>query len=179
MKKILSIVAVAAMMLFAGKANAQLSVHAGYQSYTISADISGYGSSSASDDGFYAGLTYDYQAGAGLGVAPGIYFAYVENIVDIRVPILLNYGIKMDQIGLGAFAGPQVTIGLAGDAYDDSSVGAMTRFDLGLTFGAFLTYEKLSFELGYNMGLLNRLDSAPSGWTYKTNQFFAGIGYAL
>lgn len=167
MKKVLSIVAVAAVMLFAGKANAQISLHAGYQSYTMSAN--GY---SASDDGFYLGGSYDLPAGS-FYVTPGLYFAYVEDIMDLRVPILFNYRTKVDQIGLGAFVGPTITFGLAGDGYD-SNYG-MDRFDLGISFGGQVSYEKYSLELGYTLGLLERI----SGTDVKTNHFFVGLGYAL
>ena len=169
MKKVLSFVAVAAFLLFAGNANAQLSIHAGYQNYSLHAN--GY---SASDDGFYAGLSYNLEAGGGLGIAPGAYFTYVEDIIDVRVPILMNYVIHFNDFGIGAFLGPNVTIGLAGDAYGDGD-GYMRRFDLGLTFGAQLSYQKFSFELGYNMGLLKRYKDTE----IKSNQFFVGVGYAL
>lgn len=181
MKKVLSFVAVAAMMLFAGKANAQLSVHAGYQNYTLSAeaDVSGVSvSSSDSKGGFFIGATYGIAAGMdGVSINPGAYFSYVEDIMDLRVPILLSYTHQLSDMGLGIFAGPQLNIGVAGDAYGDK--GVLNRFDVGVTFGAMATYEKFCFELGYNLGLLNRYKDAPSGYSAKTSQFFLGVGYML
>ncbi len=169
MKKILSIMAVAAVMLFAGKANAQISLHAGYQSYSMSAN--GY---SVSDDGFYVGGSYDVQAANSIFVTPGLYFAYVEDIMDIRIPVLFNYRMNMDQIGFGVFAGPTITFGLAGDAYD-SNYGGMDRFDLGLSFGGLVTFQKFSLEVGYTLGLLERY----SGTDVTTSHFFVGVGCAL
>ena len=181
MKKVLSIVAVAAMMLFAGKASAQLSIHAGYQNYTLSTQTEVMGttiSASASDGGFYVGANYGIAAGMdGVTLQPGAYFAYVENIMDLRVPILLNYSYQVSEIGLGIFVGPQVTVGLAGDAYGDN--GALKRFDVALSFGAQATYQKFTFELGYNLGLLNRLKDADGDNSIKSHQFFLGVGYML
>jgi hypothetical protein len=177
MKKILSIMAVAAVMLFAGKANAQISIHAGYQNYSMTVDAPIVGSTTASEGGFYIGGTYDYKVGAGLGVAPGLYFAYVEDIMDLRVPILLNYGINMDEIGISVFAGPQINFGVAGDMYGDDS--NFNRFDLGLTFGLQLSYNNIYLEGGYSLGLLNRWKDAPDDCSTKTNQFFVGVGYGL
>lgn len=171
--------AVAAVMLFAGKANAQISIHAGYQNYSMTAEAPIVGSTTESDNGFYIGGTYDYKVGAGLGVAPGLYFAYVEDIMDLRVPILLNYGINMDEIGISVFAGPQINFGVAGDAYSDDNVVDFSRFDLGLTFGLQLSYNNIYLEGGYTLGLLNRLNDAPTDCSIKTNQFFVGVGYGL
>ena len=168
--------AVAAVMLFAGKANAQLSIHAGYQSYSMTAETP-MGSSTESNDGFYIGGSYNMEAGAGLSVAPGLYFAYVEDIMDLRVPILINYGIKISDVRLSVFAGPQINFGVAGDMYGDDS--NFNRFDLGLTFGLQLSYNNIYLEGGYSLGLLNRWKDAPDDCSTKTNQFFVGVGYGL
>lgn len=175
MKKLLSIVAVAAVLLFAGKVNAQISVHTGYQSYTVHTDLNGL-TNNATTDGFYSGFTYDYEVGNGLGVAPGAYFAFAKDLMDIRIPVLVKYTLHLNKIGLGAFVGPQFTIGFSGDTYDNN---VLTRFDLGVTFGGQLSFDKFSFEFGYNMGLLNRLDNAPSNCSKKTNQLFFGVGYTF
>lgn len=178
MKKVLSIVAVAALMLFAGKANAQLSIHAGYQNYTIKSHAPVLGDYSDSEDGFYIGATYDYTVGGGLGVAPGLYFAYVEDCMDLRLPILLNFGVKMDAIGISVFAGPQINFGVAGDVYSDDNSN-YNRLDLGVTFGLQLSYKNIYLEGGYSLGLLNRWKDAPSDCTMKANQLFVGLGYGL
>ena len=163
MKKIVSLAVVLAAMLFIGKANAQISIHAGYQNYSLKSEF---------------GSLNKTELGAGLGVAPGLYFSYVEDIIDIRVPILLNWGINFGEIGVGVFAGPNINIGLAGDAYTDELV-KKNRFDLGVTFGGKVSYQSISVEVGYNLGLLNQLKDAPDGYTLKANQFFVGVGYTL
>ena len=108
MKKFFSIALVAAAMLFAGKANAQLSIHAGYQNETLKMSYESR-SLSESGNGFYIGGNYNMEAGAGLGVAPGVYFAYSSysdesfNKMDIRIPVLLNWGMNMGEFGVGLF----------------------------------------------------------------------------
>lgn len=179
MKKVLSIMAVAAVMLFAGKANAQLSIHAGYQNYSMTTELPIVGSTTGSDDGFYIGGSYNMEAGGGLAIAPGLYFAYVENAMDLRVPILMNYTLHIENLGIGAFVGPNINYGIGGDLYDDNAVNVVNRFDLGLTFGAQLSYNNISLEVGYNLGLLNRWKDAPADCSIKSNQLFVGLGYAL
>ncbi len=178
MKKVLSIVAVAAMMLFVGKANAQLSIHAGYQDFSVTSKTP-LGSDTDSKGGFYVGGSYNMEAGAGLAVAPGLYFAYVEDVMDLRVPILINYGISLNDVRLALFAGPQINFGVAGDGYKDDGLVAVNRFDLGVSFGAQLSFKNISVEGGYTVGMLNRWKDAPSDCSVNTNQIFFGVGYAL
>ena len=116
MKKIFSIMTMAAVMLLAGKANAQVSVHVGYQSYTVMTDMAGV-TGSDTEDGSYVGFTYDYNVSGGLGVAPGAYFAFAKDLMDIRIPVLVNYVFHLEKLGLGLFVGPQATIGFSGDTY--------------------------------------------------------------
>lgn len=175
MKKIFSIMAMAAVMLLAGKANAQVSVHVGYQSYTVKTDMAGV-TGSDTEDGSYVGFTYDYNVSGGLGVAPGAYFAFAKDLMDIRIPVLVNYVFHLEKLGLGLFVGPQATIGFSGDTYDNK---VLTRFDLGATVGGQISFAKFSFEFGYNLGLLNRMDNAPANCSKKTSQFFFGVGYTF
>lgn len=186
MKKFFSIALVAAAMLFAGKANAQISIHGGYQNETQKVSV-GSGSESISGNGFYIGGNYNMEAGAGLGVAPGVYFAYSSYSIkgsdesfskmDIRIPVLLNWGMNMGEIGVGLFGGPMVNIGVGGDAYKDNS--GIKNFGLGVTLGIKASYQKISLDLGYNLDLLNRWKDAPDDCSVKFNQFFVGLGYSL
>ena len=178
MKKIFAIAAVAAAMLFAGKANAQVSVHAGYQNVTCVSSQPVIGETSVATDGAYLGFSYNMEAGAGLGVAPGLYLSYVENMIDLRVPILLNWGINMGEIGFGLFAGPDIVYGLSGDTYNEILILRETnRFGLDVTVGVQLKYQKISLDLGYTKGLLNRWKDAPDNCTYVFNKLFVGLGY--
>ena len=169
MKKFFSILAVATVMLFAmNNANAQISVRAGFLNDIYAGDAD------ATEAGFYVGASYNMQAFGDFNLAPGAYFAYSKDRMDLRVPVLLNFGVNLtNEVGIVFFAGPQVNIGLAGDVYD-----AYKRFGLGLTFGAGLTYQKVSFELGYSLGFLNHWD-LPGDFKVNFNQFTIGLGYKL
>lgn len=169
MKKFFTMVAIAVAMMFAANnANAQISVRAGFLN-----DIYG-GDADATEAGFYLGASYNMHAFGDFNVAPGVYFGYSKDRMDLRIPVLLNFGLNLtDDLGLVIFAGPQATIGLAGDVYD-----AYKRFGLGLTFGAGLTYQKVSFELGYSLGFLNHWDGT-GDYKVNFNQFTIGLGYAL
>lgn len=136
MKKVFAIVAVAAAMIFGGKANAQLSVHGGVLTnvspYTISTSIA-----SLTDTigeyagyGFYGGLTYNIAFTEHWGIAPGVYVNYVGknednttagtqytdilSMVDINIPILFNYKVDFtSSFGIKGFVGPNIRYGLS------------------------------------------------------------------
>ncbi len=231
MKKVFSFVAVAAAMLVAGTASAQLSVNAGYLSSTakVHTETTALGVTKTNDtsavlgSGFYAGGSYNVELIGGLGFAPGIYFDMItkkeesnvagvtsttnSTLMDINVPLLLNYKLTFgDDFAIFAFAGPDVVFGLSAksktviksplgetkteaDAYKkegNANKPAMTRFDLGLMFGAGVQFSSMRFEIGYELGLLNRLgekETSAAGVTWKGtekfNRFFVGVGYTF
>ena len=138
MKKVFAFVAVAAAMLVAGTASAQLSVNAGFLSNTakIHTETTALGATKTNDtsavlgSGFYVGGSYNLEIVGGLGVAPGIYFDMTtkkeENklagitsttnstMMDINIPIMLNYKLTFgDDFAVFAFAGPDVVLGLS------------------------------------------------------------------
>lgn len=184
MKKVLSIVAVAAMMLFAGKANAQITLHAGWQNATVK--LSGGGDDWSHDySGFYGGATYDIDLGmASIYVTPGAeisYCSYSEegesaDQIDLRLRLWGRWNKNLsEEIVFGVFAGPSFNIGIGGKMYD---VDYITKFDLGLTFGAQVVYNKIGFEAGYNLGLLNRYSGDGDG-SIKFSTIFVGLNYIL
>lgn len=186
MKKVLSIAAVAAMMLFAGKANAQITLHAGYQNASYEVSSGGY-STNVSLGGFYGGATYDIDLGmASIFVTPGAEISYcsgkVSNIdlsqMDLRVRLWGRWNKNLtEEIVFGAFAGPSINVGLSGTAYDEDK-GGLNKFDLGLTFGVQFVYNKIGIEGGYNLGLLNRYSGEGDG-TIKFHTIFVGLNYIL
>lgn len=179
MKKVLSIVAVAAVMLFAGKANAQCTIRAGYQSTSVSA--SGDGVTVASNDGangFYVGADYNFGLSSdNFGIAPGLVFSYHSDMMDLRIPVLFNWQEDYNAVNFGVFLGPVFNLGLAGDMYKESLIKAK-RFDIAIDGGIWVGYQKIRLEFGYSYGLLNRLDAA-GDWTWTFNKLFVGLGYTL
>ena len=170
--------AVAAVMLFAGKANAQIAIHAGYQNGTVSA--SGNGVTVVANDGangFYAGLDYNIAiSGDDFGIAPGAMFSYYSDMMDLRIPVMLNWREQFNTIEVGVQAGPTFNIGLAGDMYKDPIKAK--RFDIALGAGIWLGYEKIRLEVGYSYGLLNRFDGS-GDYSWRFHKLYVGLGYAL
>lgn len=122
--------------------------------------------------------------------------AHKQLLID--VPVLLNYGFNLgSNVRLTLFAGPTVSFALMGkttwsgnasvlgalnlgtdgedDWYDDNSNNS--RFDIGATIGANLSFNQLRLFAGYNMGLLNL--STADNTTRKAAGFFVGVGYVL
>lgn len=142
MKKVFSFVAVAAAMLVAGTASAQLSVNAGYlncsaknhSEQTIGNTTQSSDTTVSMGGGFYVGGSYNVELMGGLGVAPGIYFNYTgkkdekttsvplvgdvtttstTKMMNINIPILVNYKLTFgDDFAIFAFAGPDIVFGL-------------------------------------------------------------------
>lgn len=191
MKKVFSVMALAAMMLFAGQTYAQITIHAGYQSAKVDFKYIGnesnvtVGSTSQDYGGFYAGATYDYDLGlASLSVTPGLEFSYLkysENGYeitqnDLRIRLWGRWDKHLnDEIVLGLFVGPSINIGIGGSMYDSTT--NVKGFDLGLTFGAQIKYNNFGIEGGYNWGLLNR--SKESDLSIKFHTLFIGANYAF
>ena len=170
MKKHYVFVIVAALMLFVGKVNAQISMHAGYQNLGMTDGLF-----SLKGNGFYVGVVGN-NVKNDFGVATGVLFscAYNHNqffdasIMYLRIPILANYGIDINNdIRLYGFAGPKAGFSLKWMKDKDAYL-----FDLGLMFGCGLKRDKLSFEIGYNIGLFNEAK-------VMMNHFVAGIGYTF
>ena len=129
MKRLLSIAIAASMMLIGTTAFAQVSVGAGYINSTAKAT---HGSTvlKTPSNGFYAGLGYDINEGAGFGINTGLYFSYlmsqnsgsigsivsgtskqVETYID--VPVRASLSADMGGLRLGVFAGPIFSCGIS------------------------------------------------------------------
>ena len=152
MKKLFTIVAVAATMLACGKANAQLSINVGYapQTYTTT-----YNSTSSVLDmnGFFAGANYNLTLSGDLKVSVGADVRY-NNKTDkssaslfgisasneitktqmlLDVPVLFNYGLNLSSnFKLAAFVGPTFSYALSGKETSETAVagwGGKTEMD--------------------------------------------------
>ncbi len=140
MKRTIAIVACAAAMLFAGKANAQLGVNIGYAPVTLTTAVTSGNTTtktSSEMDGFFAGITYNTAISGDLGVAVGLQGRYntktstgSANFVVISgndkstttqilldVPVLFNYSLPLGSLKLTAFAGPTFSYALYGNTH--------------------------------------------------------------
>ncbi len=175
MKKVLSIVAVAAMMLFAGKANAQLTVNLGYAPTTLTTTYSG-NDTKMELNGFFVGANYNLNLSGDLNVAVGADFRYntkteksgatvfgvtttsevthTQMLIDI--PVLFNYGLSLNSdLRISAFVGPTFSLALSGKTKSDAAIagwGGSSERDWygdgsdGKKFDIALTF---GLELGY------------------------------
>lgn len=195
MKKLFTVLAVAVMILLAGKANAQITLHAGYQnaSYDLKWNYEGEsGTESVNLGGVYAGATYDIDLGmASIYLTPGAELSYcsykpsyegAESLdqIDLRVRFWARWNKNLtEEMVLGVFAGPALNVGLSGKVYD-SNYGGLKKVDLGLTFGAQLRYNRIGFEIGYNLGLLNRVPSDYAGnESIKFKTLLIGLNFII
>ena len=199
MKKILSSVLVASLMLLTTSAFAQFSVGAGYvnSKTTLSSGSSTY---SAPSNGFYAGFDYNVPVGDILGLSAGVNFEYLMSkdyklagVINgdfkeqyINVPVRINAGMNFgDGIRFLVFAGPTFSYGLAGpweagagpvsvkgDVYKDNG---WNRFDVLVGGGAGLELmDKIRLTVGYDLGMFNRLPE-DSNDKVSRNRLHAGI----
>lgn len=144
MKKIFAFVA--ATVLFAGIANAQLGVNVGYapQTYT---QVYTNGNNSSTDNlelnGFFGGVNYNMPVSGDLNVSLGVQFRFNTKTTEsnagvgtlltyngktemtqmlLDIPILFNYGLKLTgELKIGAFAGPTVSYALSGNSHVTTS----------------------------------------------------------
>lgn len=147
MKKVFAILA--ATVLFAGMASAQLGINVGYAPQTYKTTwTSGSTSSTTTSamNGFFAGVNYNINLTGDLGVSVGANYRMntssdestlltvttetksTQSLVD--VPILFNYGLKLsDALKLAVFAGPTVSFALAGNTKTHTYTGSTTILD--------------------------------------------------
>ncbi len=139
MKKILSTLLAASLMLLGTQAFAQGSINAGYLNSTQSRE-NGKGINS---NGVYVGASYNIGIVGGLGIAPGIYYSLIANrssetgailgitgTSDVRfrehainVPVYLNWGTDLARDSrFFVFAGPTVQYGLSSTLKSKGSI---------------------------------------------------------
>ncbi len=199
MKKVFSFVAVAAALLFAGNANAQMNVSVGYMPETITTTMGG-ASSDYSMNGFFVGFDYTNELTAGLNLSVGLrgrYNTSSETILGVDVnhtqivldiPILLNYGIDLGGgLKLVPFLGPTVSFALVGNDkssplgvdvttewYGDDGDSDYSRLNLYGTAGLSIYFNQYRIFGGYNLGLLDLHKN--SNVEKKSSGFFVGLG---
>jgi hypothetical protein len=124
--------------------------------------------------------------------------------LDVYVPVDVKYAYDINSsLSVYAFAGPRFDVGLISrstdkyDGYKDSSdkysgerkityKGETTtvegdpeykRFDLKIGLGTGVRFKKVSFEIGYDFGLINRYIETYDDYTLKRNRLILTVGY--
>ncbi|MBP5218100.1 MAG: PorT family protein [Bacteroidales bacterium] len=205
MKRFLTTVLAASLMLIGTNAFAQFSVAAGFVNSQTKFDINVLNviktSHNANLHGFYAGASYNIPVGtSGLGVAPGVYFAYMtDKDVDIyvasgdlvesylEIPLDLNMKFPIaDGLNGVIYAGPTFAYGVASkinsgsttiDLYDGTISNYLdyNRIDVLAGGGIGVEFENMvRFDVGYDFGLLNRGGSTVG---VHRNQLHAGVAF--
>ena len=156
MKKTLKLFVLAAAMLFGTQAFGQVTVTAGYQQPSYSAE--GY---SWNLNGFYAGVLTQFQMTDMIYFEPGLLFDFGakdgDSISYLRLPLHIGAGFALGNgFDLFANAGPGVAIGLFGsnDVFD-----YYKRFDINLGLeGGLRINDRYEFRIGYDWGLLKQVE---------------------
>ncbi|MBR5100832.1 MAG: PorT family protein [Bacteroidales bacterium] len=203
MKKIVTLLSAALVLLASAPAFAQASVGAGYFN---SIDVVKSGSTTNSDplSGFYAGVGFTVPVASGINFTPGVYYGYAakSNATDliitklsgkredhfINVPLHFSYGLDLSpDFRFFAYAGPSVSLGVASkvtssvgtssgsyDRYQENS--DLNRFDILVGGGVGVEIMNMfRLNIGYDMGMLNRYNNTNTA--YRRNQLTAGVAF--
>ena len=201
MKRIITTLLAASLMLLGTEAFAQVSVNAGYLNSTLA-----YENASDNDNGLFAGVTATIPIIGGLSIAPGVYYSMLTGkVLDfgtianailtehaVNVPVYVSYGYDLSRdMKVFFFGGPTLQYGLASntkyssglisdssltvDNYKDSSnyerKNVFLGGGLGMQVAGFLV------SLGYDYGLMNQFKSDNSV-AHRSN-LKIGVGYAF
>ncbi|MBO6078408.1 MAG: outer membrane beta-barrel protein [Bacteroidaceae bacterium] len=195
MKKLLFL---AAVLLTAGAASAQITYSLGYISTSTKAEYTLGGitsSKTTSMNGLTISVDDNINLTGDLNVAPGVGMDFsMRKDGDIKykkfglyVPVDFNYGFALSSnLKLFVYAGPTFDLGIIKDAKDDNGnkvnyydkdlVVNYSRFDLLLGGGAWLTFQdQLRFKVGYKVGMLNTCKA--DNYTVKNNVLSVSVGY--
>lgn len=92
MKRIITTILAASMMLLGTSAFAQISVGAGYLNSTNKTTIGNNIKNSLPANGFYAGAEYLITEGTGFGISVGAYYSYTSSVAETGISI---FGIQL------------------------------------------------------------------------------------
>ena len=193
MKRTITIIACAAAMLFAGKANAQLGINVGHAPVILSSATTvgnATNTSKSEMDGFFAGVSYNNVLSGNLGLAVGLQGRYntktstgSANFVVVSgndkstatqilldVPVLFNYSLPLGSLKMTAFAGPTFSYALYGNTHVTT-----TTTILGST-----NTSETDYAMYGDNSTNNRLDiTAAFGLQFQYSDFRLFGGYRL
>ena len=192
MKKFLSTLLAASLMLLGTQAFAQTSVNAGYlnsaQSFSNS-DVK-----SINSNGAFAGVSFNVPLAGGFGIAPGLYYSMITNksgstgsilgipvsasstFVEhaVNVPLYLNYGINLSgDTNFFFYAGPTAQYGIAsstklsGGVGDNSAEKKYDNYDSD-------AYNRFNVYLGGGVGFQVSAIQITVGYDYGLMNLYKG-----
>lgn len=195
MKKLMFL---AAVLLTAGAASAQITYSLGYINTSTKAEYTLGGitaSKTTSMNGLTISVDDNINLAGDLNVAPGVGMDFSMRKDDgikykkfgLYVPVDFNYGFALgSNLKLFVYAGPTFDLGIINDAkdnngnkvnyYDKDLAVNYSRFDILLGGGAWLTFQdQLRFKVGYKAGMLNTCKA--DHYTVKNNVLSVSVGY--
>ena len=139
MKKVFALMTLAAALLFASNAQAQLGVNIGYAPMTIAVDNNG-NVSNTDYPGFFGGVNYNVNLTGDLNLSLGGQVRFITKtetssfyglastkntttLINLEVPVLLNYGLNLSrELKVSVFAGAVFGYGLSGQTKFEGNV---------------------------------------------------------
>lgn len=205
MKKILTTLLAATLMLLGTQAFAQVSVNAGYLNSTLKTK-----NTSDNANGAYAGVSFNVPLAGGLAIAPGVYYsmitsketASIGSIISgsgtftehaINVPVYLNYGIDLARdTKVFLFGGPTLQYGLASNVKYDANVAGLSgsntvsnydsenfnRMNVYLGGGLGFLVGAFQITVGYDYGMMNQYKGDNAINCHRSN-LKLGVGFAF
>lgn len=182
MKRVLSFAAIVAMMLFVGRASAQISINAGYMTQEHNVNFSAQGQQLMQDgsawmQGGFLGVTQNLPMFANISLAPGLYLSFTQlqdmllvnadststiqtdtsasaSSYSLKVPFLFN--LRFGRFFV--FGGPTFNVSLSTIKNMQSIPNLISdpQFDMGATIGAGVKFGAFRIYAGYNAGLIDR-----------------------
>lgn len=206
MKKILSTLLAASLMLLGTQAFAQMSVNAGYLNSTLTTQ----NADPSNANGAYAGVSFNLPVAGGFAVSPGVYYSMITSKSTtalgtiftgtgtfmehaINVPLYLNYGIGLSRdTKFFAYAGPTFQYGLASTVKTDASVlgvsGSSTsnnydnshynRMNVYLGGGVGFDAGGIKVTVGYDYGMMNQYKGDNMPQSHRSN-LKIGVGFGF
>ena len=178
MKKIISTLLAASLMLLGTQSFAQMSVNAGYLSSAQSFKDSN--TKSINSNGAFAGLSFNVPIYGGLAISPGIYYSMITNKSggagtifgipvsasstfmehSLNVPLYLNFGSELaHDTRVYVFGGPTAQYGLAsttklaGGVGDSSADKTYDNYESDSDYNRFNVY--LGGGIGFTVSFIN------------------------
>lgn len=188
----------AAALLTVGVASAQITYSIGYINTSLKSEVTYMGvkaTNNSTMNGFTISVDDNINLTGNLNVAPGAGMALsfhkeggaTTKKFSLYVPVDFNYGFALNSdLKLFVYAGPTVDFGILyntknGDNkynFYNKDEGNLSRFDLLLGGGAWLTYkDQLRFKVGYKAGLLNT--NKTDNCSLKNNVLSVSVGYVF
>ena len=206
MKRILSTLLAASLMLLGTQAFAQVSVNAGYINSTRTTKDA----KSANANGAYAGFSFNLPIAGGFGIAPGVYYSMItsKDITNIgslysgtgkftehaiNAPVHLNLSFGARDTKFFVYGGPTFQYGLKSiSKFENEIVGVVSvksgdidnykdannaRFVIYAGGGVGLNAKGIMVTVGYDYGITT-LDKSGKSDSHRAN-LKIGLGYSF